>query len=45
MKENWNYHRGDIYLVDLGTNIGSEQAGAARYCSCRMILAITLDRL
>ena len=27
MKENWNYHRGDIYLVDLGTNIGSEQGG------------------
>ena len=23
MKENWNYHRGDIYLVDLGTNIGT----------------------
>ena len=27
MKENWIYRRGDIYLVDLGTNIGSEQGG------------------
>lgn len=27
MKDNWNYRRGDIYLVDLGTNIGSEQGG------------------
>lgn len=34
MKDNWNYRRGDIYLVDLGTNIGSEQGG------CRPVLAI-----
>lgn len=34
MKENWNYHRGDIYLVDLGTNIGSEQGG------CRPVLLV-----
>lgn len=34
MKYNWNYRRGDIYLVDLGKNIGSEQGG------CRPVLAI-----
>ena len=34
MKDNWNYRRGDIYLVDLGKNIGSEQGG------CRPVLAI-----
>ncbi len=34
MKENWNYRRGDIYLVDLGTNIGSEQGG------CRPVLVL-----
>lgn len=34
MKENWNYRRGDIYLVDLGKNIGSEQSG------CRPVLTI-----
>ena len=34
MKENWNYRRGDIYLVDLGTNIGSEQGG------CRPVLLL-----
>ncbi|MCF0129981.1 MAG: type II toxin-antitoxin system PemK/MazF family toxin [Pseudobutyrivibrio sp.] len=27
MRENWNYHRGDIYLADLGTGCGCEQAG------------------
>lgn len=37
MKENWNYHRGDIYLVDLGTNIGSEQGG------CRPVLLLQND--
>ena len=37
MKENWNYHRGDIYLVDLGTNIGSEQGG------CRPVLLVLND--
>ena len=37
MKENWNYHRGDIYLVDLGTNIGSEQGG------CRPVLLVEND--
>lgn len=37
MKENWNYHRGDIYLVDLGTNIGSEQGG------CRPVLLVQND--
>ena len=37
MKENWNYHRGDIYLVDLGTNIGSEQGG------CRPVLIVQND--
>ena len=37
MKENWNYHRGDIYLVDLGTNIGSEQGG------CRHVLLAQND--
>lgn len=35
MKE--NYHRGDIYLVDLGTNIGSEQGG------CRPVLLVQND--
>ncbi len=34
MKENWNYRRGDIYLVDLGTNIGSEQGG------CRPVVVL-----
>lgn len=34
MKENWTYRRGDIYLVDLGTNIGSEQGG------CRPVLLL-----
>ena len=34
MKDNWNYRRGDIYLVDLGKNIGSEQGG------CRPVWAI-----
>jgi len=34
MKENWIYRRGDIYLVDLGTNIGSEQGG------CRPVLLL-----
>lgn len=37
MKENWNYHRGDIYLVDLGANIGSEQGG------CRPVLLVQND--
>lgn len=37
MKENWNYHRGDIYFVDLGTNIGSEQGG------CRPVLLVQND--
>ena len=37
MKKNWNYHRGDIYLVDLGTNIGSEQGG------CRPVLLVQND--
>lgn len=37
MKENWNYHRGDIYLVDLGTNIGSEQGG------CHPVLLVQND--
>lgn len=37
MKENWNYYRGDIYLVDLGTNIGSEQGG------CRPVLLVQND--
>ena len=37
MKENWNYHRGDIYLVDLGTHIGSEQGG------CRPVLLVQND--
>ena len=27
MKENWQYRRGDIYLVDLGAHFGSEQGG------------------
>lgn len=34
MKENWKYCRGDIYLVDLGTNVGSEQGG------CRPVLVL-----
>ena len=37
MKENWNYRRGDIYLVDLGTNVGSEQ------CGCRPVLLLQND--
>lgn len=37
MKENWNYRRGDIYLVDLGRNIGSEQGG------CRPVLLLQND--
>lgn len=37
MKENWNYRRGDIYLVDLGTNTGSEQGG------CRPVLLLQND--
>ena len=27
MKEEWVYHRGDIYLADLGKPIGSQQGG------------------
>ena len=27
MNENWNYRRGDIYLADLNTYVGSEQGG------------------
>ena len=27
MNENWNYHRGDIYLADLNPYVGSEQGG------------------
>ena len=34
MKENWNYRRGDIYLVDLSRNVGSEQGG------CRPVLLL-----
>jgi len=34
MNEAWNYRRGDIYLADLGKNIGSEQSG------CRPVLTI-----
>ena len=34
MKDNWKYYRGDIYLVDLGTNVGSEQGG------CRPVLVL-----
>lgn len=34
MKENWTYRRGDIYLVDLGATIGSEQGG------CRPVLLL-----
>ena len=37
MKENWNYRRGDIYLVDLGTNTGSKQGG------CRPVLLLQND--
>ena len=37
MKENWNYRRGDIYLVDLGSNVGSEQGG------CRPVLLLQND--
>lgn len=37
MKDNWNYRRGDIYLVDLGTNVGSEQGG------CRPVLLLQND--
>ena len=34
MRDNWHYYRGDIYLVDLATSIGSEQGG------CRPVLVI-----
>ena len=34
MIDNWTYRRGDIYLVNLGKNIGSEQSG------CRPVLTI-----
>ena len=27
MNEDWNYHRGDIYLADLNPFVGSEQGG------------------
>ena len=37
VKENWNYYRGDIYLADLGTNVGSEQSG------CRPVLVLQND--
>ena len=37
MKGNWNYRRGDIYLVDLGRNVGSEQGG------CRPVLLLQND--
>ena len=37
MKDNWNYRRGDIYLVDLGTNTGSEQGG------CRPVILLQND--
>jgi mRNA interferase MazF len=37
MKDNWYYRRGDIYLVDLGTNVGSEQGG------CRPVLLLQND--
>jgi len=34
MKDNRKYRRGDVYLVDLGTNVGSEQGG------CRPVLLL-----
>ena len=37
MIDNWTYRRGDIYLVDLGKNIGSEQSG------CRPVLTLQND--
>lgn len=37
MKDNRKYRRGDIYLVDLGTNVGSEQGG------CRPVLILQND--
>ena len=37
MKDNWKYRRGDIYLVDLGSNVGSEQGG------CRPVLLLQND--
>ena len=37
VKANWNYYRGDIYLADLGTNVGSEQSG------CRPVLVLQND--
>ena len=37
MKDTWIYRRGDIYLVDLGTTVGSEQGG------CRPVLLIQND--
>lgn len=37
MKDTRTYHRGEIYLVDLGTRIGSEQGG------CRPALIIQND--
>ena len=27
MKKDWKYHRGDVYLADLGESVGSEQGG------------------
>lgn len=27
LRKNWNYHRGDIYLADLGDHVGSIQGG------------------
>ena len=37
MSDNWTYRRGDIYLVNLGKNIGSEQSG------CRPVLTLQND--
>ncbi len=37
MKDKWKYYRGDIYLADLGANVGSEQSG------CRPVLVLQND--
>ena len=34
MKDTWLYRRGDLYLVNLGKHVGSEQGG------CRPVLLI-----
>lgn len=41
MKDTWLYRRGDIYLVDLGKNFGSEQGVADLFFLYRIMWETT----